>query len=248
MAIIPNVYVCKSPEGNSGLLYEFYYNWEPVSSDSALYKFRGVRPDMWGRNFFEILGTELNFDKCVVYFRGDVGEYEQVLADKPAEVDVYFVSQGGAIPDTVPEEVRKVWEQVKDRFVNSRPKDTHVDIAAIIDAMYKDQLKKHGEMSADGIDASRLWVGLQELKAEFARRIKDGEVVSVKFAVVSRRRPSLGNSRYLITINALDVKGNQVEGMPFTLGCLSLEPGLKQHLPKCESICLKFKTAETGGK
>ena len=248
MEVMPNVYVCKSPEGNSGLLYEFYYNCEPVSSDSALYKFRGVKPDMWGRDFFNILCSELSFDRCIVYFRGEVSEYEKVLTDKPTEVDVYFVSQGGAIPDTVPEEVRKVWEEIKDCFVSAKPKDPPVDIAAVIETVYTEQLKRHGEITADRIDATRLWLGLDELKAEFARRIKDVEAVSVKFAVVSRRRPSIGNSRYLVTLNALNSQGNQVEGMPFTLGCLSLEPGVKQLLPKCESICLKFKTAETGGK
>ena len=166
-------------------------------------------------------------------------KYEQMLRVKPSEIDVYYVTQSGDIIDTVPDEVRLTWNRVKDSFLQSIAPS--IDLDACIEKIQKNQLSLQASMVADDLDATRLWVGLPELEAEFSRRI--GVVVEsvVKFIVISRRKPSIGKSRYIITLNALTRDGKQSKAFPFSIGCLSLEPELKKLLPQSESICIKFK-------
>lgn len=239
MEVVPNVYVNNIPNEKSGVLYEFYYNWEPVSSDSALYKFCGDASGLCWQDFFNILSSELSFDRCVVYFRGAASEYEQMLIAKPREIDVYYVTQSGNIIDTVPDEVKLTWDRVKDNFL--QPTAPSIDLGACIERIQKNQLSLHASMVAEDLDATRLWVGLPELEAEFFRRIGDTVGKVTKFVVISRRRPSIGKSRYIITLNALIRDGKQSGTFPFSIGCLSLEPELKKLLPQSESICIKFK-------
>lgn len=257
MEVVTNVYVCNIPDDKSGKLYEFYYNWVPISSDSALYKYCGDTSDICWQDVFSILRSELNFDRCVVYFRGADSEYEQMRSVKPCDIDidVYHVTHSGNIIDEVPDEVRLTWNRVKDSFLQSIAPSIDldacsiapsIDLDACIEKIQKNQLSLQASMVADDLDATRLWVGLPELKAEFSRRI--GVVVEsvVKFIVISRRKPSIGKSRYIITLNALTRDGKQSKAFPFSIGCLSLEPELKKLLPQSESICIKFKDATTG--
>ena len=110
-------------------------------------------------------------------------KYEQMLRVKPSEIDVYYVTQSGDIIDTVPDEVRLTWNRVKDSFLQSIAPS--IDLDACIEKIQKNQLSLQASMVADDLDATRLWVGLPELEAEFSRRI--GVVVEsvVKFIVIS---------------------------------------------------------------